>query len=59
MRKNALKACSWTGDWQRHSVVRLGKKLVVLTADPVTGATKTDREHSVHINANDIAATGS
>src|SRR5260370_15603636 len=40
------------------AVVRLGKKLVVLTADPVTGATKHIGEHSVHINANDIAATG-
>jgi len=40
------------------SVVRLGKKLVVLTADPVTGTTKHIGEHSVHINANDIAATG-
>jgi len=40
------------------AVVRLGKKLVVLTADPVTGATKQIGEHSVHINANDIAATG-
>src|SRR6266700_7328339 len=40
------------------SVVRLGKKLVVLTADPVTGTTKHIGEHSVHINANDIAVTG-
>src|SRR5713101_7589040 len=40
------------------AVVRLGKKLVVLTADPVTGATKQIGEHSVHINANYIAATG-
>src|SRR5260370_15138972 len=40
------------------AVVRLGKKLVVLTADPVTGATKHIGEHSVHINANDIATTG-
>jgi len=40
------------------AVVRLGKKLVVLTADPVTGTTKRIGEHSVHINANDIAATG-
>jgi len=40
------------------AVVRLGKKLVVLTADPVTGTTKQIGEHSVHINANDIAATG-
>src|SRR5260370_17122621 len=40
------------------AVVRLGKKLVVLTADPVTGATKHIGVHSVHINANDIAATG-
>jgi len=40
------------------AVVRLGKKLVVLTADPVTGTTKHIGEHSVHINANDIAATG-
>jgi hydrogenase maturation factor len=40
------------------AVVRLGKNLVVLTADPVTGATKHIGEHSVHINANDIAATG-
>ena len=40
------------------AVVRLAKRLVVLTADPVTGATKHIGEHSVHINANDIAATG-
>ena len=40
------------------AIVRLGKKLVVLTADPVTGTTKQIGEHSVHINANDIAATG-
>src|SRR5258708_15735472 len=40
------------------AVVRLGEKLVVLTADPVTGTTKQIGEHSVHINANDIAATG-
>src|SRR2546428_10491519 len=40
------------------AVVRLGKKLVVLTADPVTGTTKQIGEHSVHISANDIAATG-
>jgi hydrogenase maturation factor len=40
------------------AVVRLGKELVVLTADPVTGTTKHIGEHSVHINANDIAATG-
>src|SRR5438445_13134344 len=40
------------------AVVRLGKKLVVLTADPVTGTTKHIGEHSVHINANDTAATG-
>src|SRR5260370_26373090 len=40
------------------AVVRLGKKLVVLTAAPVTGTTKQIGEHSVHINANDIAATG-
>jgi hydrogenase expression/formation protein HypE len=40
------------------AVVRLAKKLVVLTADPVTGTTRQIGEHSVHINANDIAATG-
>ncbi|HVH14336.1 MAG TPA: AIR synthase family protein [Candidatus Angelobacter sp.] len=40
------------------AVVRLEKKLVVLTADPVTGTAKQIGEHSVHINANDIAATG-
>src|SRR3989475_3604615 len=40
------------------AVVRLAKRLVVLTADPVTGTTKHIGEHSVHINANDIAATG-
>jgi hydrogenase maturation factor len=40
------------------AVVRLEKKLVVLTADPVTGTTKHIGEHSVHINANDIAVTG-
>jgi hydrogenase expression/formation protein HypE len=40
------------------AVVRLAKELVVLTADPVTGTTKHIGEHSVHINANDIAATG-
>jgi hydrogenase expression/formation protein HypE len=40
------------------AVVKLAKKLVVLTADPVTGTTKDIGEHSVHINANDIAATG-
>lgn len=40
------------------AVVRLAKKLIVLTADPVTGTTKHIGEHSVHINANDIAATG-
>lgn len=40
------------------AVVRLEKKLIVLTADPVTGTTKHIGEHSVHINANDIAATG-
>lgn len=40
------------------AVVRLEKKLVVLTADPVTGTTRHIGEHSVHINANDIAATG-
>jgi len=40
------------------AVVRLAKKLVVLTADPVTGTTRHIGEHSVHINANDIAATG-
>ena len=40
------------------AVVRLEKKLVVLTADPVTGATKHIGEHSVHINSNDIAVTG-
>lgn len=40
------------------ALVRLGKKLVVLTADPVTGTTKNIGEHSVQINANDIAATG-
>src|SRR5437667_12004419 len=40
------------------AVVRLAKKLVVLTADPVTGTTKRIGEHSVHINANDIAVTG-
>jgi hydrogenase expression/formation protein HypE len=40
------------------AVVRLGKTIVVLTADPVTGTTKNIGEHSVHINANDIATTG-
>src|SRR3989454_8684304 len=40
------------------AVVRLAKKLVVLTADPVTGTTRHIGEHSVHINANDIAAPG-
>src|SRR5947208_13818031 len=40
------------------AVVRLAKKLVVLTADPVTGTTKRIGEHYVHINANDIAVTG-
>jgi hydrogenase expression/formation protein HypE len=40
------------------AVVRLATKLVVLTADPVTGTTQHIGEHSVHINANDIAATG-
>src|SRR5690349_5208636 len=40
------------------AVVKLAKKLVVLTADPVTGTTKHIGQHSVHINANDIAATG-
>src|SRR5947207_14263608 len=40
------------------AVVRLAKKLVVLTADPVTGATKHIGERSVHINANDIAVPG-
>jgi thiamin-phosphate kinase len=40
------------------AIVKLAKKLVVLTADPVTGTTKHIGEHSVHINANDIAATG-
>jgi hydrogenase expression/formation protein HypE len=40
------------------AVVRVGKKLVVLTVDPVTGTTKNIGEHSVHINANDIATTG-
>src|SRR5205807_10647345 len=40
------------------AVVRLAKKLVVLTADPVTGTTTHIGEHSVHINANDIAVTG-
>jgi hydrogenase expression/formation protein HypE len=40
------------------AVVKLAKKLVVLTADPVTGTTKDIGEHSVQINANDIAATG-
>src|SRR5207245_11733263 len=40
------------------AVVKLAKKLVVLTADPVTGTTKHIGEHSVHINANDIAVTG-
>src|SRR5260370_8992223 len=39
------------------AVVKLTKKLIVLTADPVTGTTKHIGEHSVHINANDIAAT--
>ncbi len=40
------------------AVIRLAKGLIVLTADPVTGTTKHIGEHSVHINANDIAATG-
>jgi hydrogenase expression/formation protein HypE len=40
------------------AVVRVGKKFVVLTADPVTGTSKNIGEHSVHINANDIATTG-
>jgi hydrogenase expression/formation protein HypE len=40
------------------AVVRLATKQVVLTADPVTGTTKHIGEHSVHINANDIVATG-
>ena len=40
------------------AVVRLATKHVVLTADPVTGTTRHIGEHSVHINANDIAATG-
>jgi hydrogenase maturation factor len=40
------------------AIVRLAKRLVVLTADPVTGTTKHIGEHSVQINANDIAATG-
>ena len=40
------------------AVLRLATKHVVLTADPVTGTTQHIGEHSVHINANDIAATG-
>ena len=40
------------------AVVKLAKNLVVLTADPVTGTSKHIGEHSVYINANDIAATG-
>lgn len=40
------------------AVVRIGKKFVVMTADPVTGTTKNIGEHSVHINANDIATMG-
>jgi hydrogenase expression/formation protein HypE len=40
------------------AVVKFEKRLAVLTADPVTGTTKGIGEHSVHINANDIAATG-
>lgn len=46
------------GTGRDTAVVRIAKSLVVLTADPVTGTTKHIGEHSVHINANDIAATG-
>ena len=33
-------------------------RTLILTADPITGTSKQIGEHSVHINANDIATTG-
>ena len=40
------------------AVVGGGKKFMVYTADPVTGTSRQIGEHSVRINANDIATTG-
>ncbi len=40
------------------AVVKDGKKVMVFTTDPVTGTTRHIGEHSVQINANDIATTG-
>ena len=40
------------------AAVRDGKRVMVFTADPVTGTTRDIGEHSVQINANDIATAG-
>ncbi len=40
------------------AIVRDGKRVIVFTADPVTGTTRDIGEHSVQINANDIATAG-
>ncbi len=40
------------------AVVKGGKTFTVYTADPVTGTSRQIGEHSVRINANDIATTG-
>ncbi len=40
------------------AVVKYGGKVMVFTTDPVTGTTERIGEHSVNINANDIATTG-
>lgn len=40
------------------AAVREGKRVIIFTADPVTGTTRDIGRHSVLINANDIATAG-
>ena len=40
------------------AAIRYGRKVLVFSADPITGTTTHIGSHSVHINANDIATTG-
>ena len=39
------------------AVIAVGKKVVVVTTDPVTGAIKDVGWISVHVNANDVAVS--
>ncbi|MHC1605038.1 MAG: AIR synthase family protein [Candidatus Methanofastidiosia archaeon] len=40
------------------AVIKAGNRYLIVASDPVTGATKNIGAHVVHVNSNDVAATG-